>query len=114
MKVKLLSVLIGGSLFSSGVFATESSLTEIATKTFETLNNMQSLAVQPSNVIERDGKRYLQYQGKEYWLNHENSPKFPLNDANGVYSAAFPFVGPKWEYVAYNGGFTYFIVNLGS
>ncbi|PSV15200.1 glycosyl transferase [Photobacterium kishitanii] len=105
MKVKLLSVLIGGSLFSSGVFATESSLTEIATKTFETLNNMQSLAVQPSNVIERDGKRYLQYQGKEYWLNHENSPKFPLNDANGVYSAAFPFVGPEWEYVAYNGGF---------
>ncbi|PSW62784.1 glycosyl transferase [Photobacterium kishitanii] len=105
MKVKLLSVLIGGSLFSSGVFATESSLTEIATKTFETLNNMQSLAGQPSNVIERDGKRYLQYQGKEYWLNHENSPKFPLNDANGVYSAAFPFVGPEWEYVAYNGGF---------
>ncbi|MEC6899832.1 M66 family metalloprotease [Photobacterium piscicola] len=105
MKVKLLAVLISGSLFSSGVLATEITLTEMAEKTFDTLNNMQDLAEQPSNVIERNGEKYLQYKGKEYWLNHEQSPMFPLNDANGEYKTAFPFVGLDWEYVAYNGGF---------
>ncbi|OBU40181.1 glycosyl transferase [Photobacterium phosphoreum] len=105
MKIKLLSVLIAGSLFSSGVLATENTLTKMAENTFETLNNMQALAQQPSNVIDRDGQRYLQYKGKEYRLNHDQSPIFPLSDAKGEYSAAFPFVGPEWEYVAYNGGF---------
>ena len=60
MKIKLLSVLIAGSLFSSGVLATENTLTKMAENTFETLNNMQALAQQPSNVIDRDGQRYLQ------------------------------------------------------
>ncbi|PSU72908.1 glycosyl transferase [Photobacterium phosphoreum] len=105
MKIKLLSLLISGSLFSSGALATENSLTDIAANTFETLNKMQELAQQPSNVIERNGRQYLQYKGKEYWLNHEQSPQFPLSDVKGEYSAAFPFVGPEWEYVAYNGGF---------
>lgn len=105
MKIKLLAVLIGGSLFSTGALATDKSLTDIATNTFDILNNMQALAQQPSNVIERDGRQYLQYKGKEYRLNHEQSPMFPLNDTNGEYSTAFPFVGPEWEYVAYNGGF---------
>ncbi|SMY16276.1 M66 family metalloprotease [Photobacterium aquimaris] len=105
MKIKLLAVLIGGSLFSTGALATDNSLTDIATNTFDALNNMQALAQQPSNVIERDGRQYLQYKGKEYRLNHEQSPMFPLNDTNGEYSTAFPFVGPEWEYVAYNGGF---------
>ncbi|PST89599.1 glycosyl transferase [Photobacterium sp. NCIMB 13483] len=105
MKIKLLSLLISGSLFSASVLATDNSLTDIATSTFETLNKMQELAQQPNNVIERNGRQYLQYKGKEYWLNHENSPIFPLNDAHGEYSTAFPFIGPEWEYVAYNGGF---------
>ncbi len=105
MKIKLLALLIGGSFFSSTVLAAETTLPEMAEKTFATLNHMQSLAKLPENIIEHDGQQFLQYNGKVYRLNHEQSPFFPFDDSNGEYSAAFPFIGPEWEYVFYNGGF---------
>ncbi|PSV27941.1 M66 family metalloprotease [Photobacterium sp. GB-56] len=104
MKMKMLSLVISG-LLSTGVLASEHTLTTIAADTFETINQMQEMAYNPENVIERGGIRYLQFNGKEYQLNHENAPIFPLSNANDDYSSAFPFVGPDWEYISYNGGF---------
>ncbi|WP_159737620.1 M66 family metalloprotease [Vibrio atypicus] len=105
MKLTPLSLFIGAALISQATFAESSNLYSLAELTKAQLDRMQSLAANSDNVVERDGRRFLQYQGKEYWLNHENSPQFPLNDSNGEYSAAFPFVDENWEYVAYNGGF---------
>ncbi|MEZ9523933.1 M66 family metalloprotease [Enterovibrio norvegicus] len=105
MKLKLLSLLIGSALVSLPTLAENTTLMSLGEQTRTSLENMQQLAQNPANVVERDGRRFLTYQGKEYWLNHENFPRFPLNDTNGEFSAAFPFVNADWEYVPYNGGF---------
>ena len=107
MKFTPLALLISGCLMSHSVIASnqELSLTDAGSKISNTLKEMQILAEQKASVVERNNKLYLQYQGKEYWLNHNNEPKFPLNNKKGDYSAAFPFIGSDWEYIAYNGGF---------
>ncbi|OEE58990.1 glycosyl transferase [Enterovibrio norvegicus FF-454] len=105
MKLKLLPLLIGSALVSLPTLAETNTLTAMGEQTRASLEQMQQLALDPANIVERDGRRFLQYQGKEYWVNHENYPMFPLSDKNGEYSTAFPFVDTDWEYVAYNGGF---------
>lgn len=105
MKLTPLSLLISSALLSQSALAGTTNLIELGEQAKAQLNHMQQLATDATNVVERNGRRFLQYQGKEYWLNHDNFPKFPLNDRNGEYSAAFPFVDENWEYVAYNGGF---------
>ncbi|MGF1706698.1 M66 family metalloprotease [Enterovibrio baiacu] len=105
MKLTLLSLLIGSALVSQPTFAENTTLAALGDHTRASLEHMQLLAQNPANVVERDGRRFLKYQGKEYWLNHENYPMFPLNDTHGEFSTAFPYVDADWEYVPYNGGF---------
>ncbi|WP_114767516.1 M66 family metalloprotease [Vibrio rhodolitus] len=106
MRLSQLSLLIGGVLASSHIAAETLNLSQLSAQVQQQLFAMQQLATDDSNiVVHQDGRRFLQYQGKQYWVNHENFPKFPLNDAGGEYSTAFPFVDSNWEYIAYNGGF---------
>jgi len=105
MKISRLSLLIGSVLASSYATADTQNLSQLGTQIQAQLEEMQRLANDNNNIVEREGRRFLQYQGKEFWVNHQNYAKFPLNDNNGEYSTAFPFVGEEWEYIAYNGGF---------
>lgn len=109
MKISPLAVLISSALFSQSVLADNTTLSDLSGQIQAQLQVMQQLAMDESNTFEKDGDRYLNYQGKTYSLNHENYPRFPFNNADGRYTTAFPFVSNDWEFLSERGGF--FLIN---
>ena len=64
MKLTSLSLLISSALLSQSALAGTTNLVELGEQAKAQLNHMRQLATDATNVVEREGQRFLQYQGK--------------------------------------------------
>ncbi|OCH25287.1 M66 family metalloprotease [Aliivibrio sp. 1S128] len=105
MKKTILATLVAGAFISHSVVAQVETLPSLEVQTRAVIEKIHQLALDPKNIIQREDRRYVTFKGKEYQLNFENYPMFPLNDAQGSYSNAFPFIDTDWEIVSERAGF---------
>lgn len=110
MKKKPLTLLIAGLLGSTAVWAQpELTLVQIGEKTVERLESIKAMAERGEGVFERNGERWINYQGFEYRLSYKNDVQFPFLPYQGgddtPYRNVIDFVDQSWEFMMYNGGF---------
>ncbi len=115
MKKTTLSLLITSALTGlSGAAHAQSPLTmqELAQKTFERIEEVKTLAANDEGTFIRDGRKFINYKGREYWVNFDNYPKFPLQvgGEEAAYRHILDFIDNSWEFVWYDGGF--YLLNL--
>ncbi|PSU99983.1 M66 family metalloprotease [Photobacterium kishitanii] len=109
MKINKLTLLMTAMLSCSSAAAQSPlPLQQVGQMTFDRLEDLKQQADRGEGTFNRDGENYLNYQGREYLLNHENYPRFPFL-ANGgddsAYRHVIDFIDDSWEFMMYNGGF---------
>lgn len=110
MNKKPLTLLIAGLLGSTSVSAKhELTLMQVGEKTVERLESIKAMAERGEGVFERNGERWINYNGFEYRLSYKNDLQFPFLPYQGgddsPYRNVIDFVDQSWEFMMYNGGF---------
>lgn len=109
MKKNQLVLLIAAMLgCSSAAAQSPIPLLQLGQMTFDRLADLKQQADRGEGTFSKDGKNYLNYKGREYWLNHENYPLFPFLVEGGDdsdYRHVIDFVDESWEFMMFSGGF---------
>ncbi|MGF1725642.1 M66 family metalloprotease [Photobacterium nomapromontoriensis] len=90
----------------------QQNMQEVAQQTFKRIDEMHALAERGEGTFTQDNENYLRYKERDYWLNFDNYPMFPLaiNGDESAYRHVLDFLDNTWEFVSYNGGF--YLLNL--